>query len=72
MLEFEYLTADTDRLLLEGGKYRLSWHADKMGIALLQQDLEDGRRRNQWHSDYRQGVTRPVELGPGDYRIVLM
>lgn len=71
MLEFENLMVDTDPFRLDGGKYRLSWHADKMGIAFLQQDLGDGRHRYLWRSDYRQGVTRPVELAAGDYRIVL-
>ena len=71
MREFENLTSDTDPFSLEAGKYRLTWRAEKMGVAVLRQDLEDGRHRYLWRSDHRTGVTRPVELASGDYRIVL-
>jgi hypothetical protein len=71
MLEFENLMSETDPFRLDAGKYRLSWRAEKMGIAFLEHDLGDGRHRYLWRSDHRQGVTRPVELAAGDYRIVL-
>jgi hypothetical protein len=71
MREFENLMADTGPFRLDGGKYRLSWRAEKMGTAILRQDLEDGRHRYLWRSEHRNGVTRPVELASGDYRILL-
>ena len=71
MLEFENLTADTDPFPLHTGKYRLSWRAEKMGIVVLRKELQDGRHRYLWRSDYCNGVTRPVDLDAGEYRILL-
>ncbi len=71
MRQFENLTSDSEPFHLGAGTYRLTWNAQRMGLAFLRQEVGDDKHRNRFVMDFRAGRSRPLELPDGDYSITL-